>query len=375
MSDEEMPDVPEEEAGLTDAEVVTKYKLAGEITNKALKLVESLCVAGASVVGVCQDGDDFIEKELAPLYSKRKGDNKVDKGIAFPTCVSVNNCMCHYSPLPGDELVLAPGDIVKIDLGCHVDGYVAVGAHTSIVGGGTISGPQANAIAAARDAVEVALRLLKPGHKNTEITEALSKVATDYGCVPSEGILSHQLKRFIIDGSKVIISRSSAKEEQVKVEEFEFEAGQVFALDVVMSTGTGLPRETEARTTIFKRKLEHNYQLKMKASRSVFSEINQKFPTMPFTLRALAEQGKAKLGMTELISHDLVAQYPVLYEKEDAHVAQLKCTVLIMPNGSIDRITGVDLPDLQPSAALEDAALKQLMEEPLKKKKAKKAKK
>ena len=76
----------------------------------------------------------------------------MEKGIAFPVCLSVNNCVCHYSPLQTDEsvcyfrflllaaacefitnctqVVLALGDIVKLDLGAHVDGYIAVAAHT-----------------------------------------------------------------------------------------------------------------------------------------------------------------------------------------------------------------------------------------------------
>ena len=57
------------------------------------------------------------------------------KGIAFPTCISVNNCICHFSPLTTELVVtLADGDLVKIDLGAHIDGVIAVVAHTLVVG-------------------------------------------------------------------------------------------------------------------------------------------------------------------------------------------------------------------------------------------------
>lgn len=57
------------------------------------------------------------------------------KGIAFPTCISVNNCVCHFSPLRSEaDLKLTDGDVVKIDLGAHIDGFIAVAAHTVIVG-------------------------------------------------------------------------------------------------------------------------------------------------------------------------------------------------------------------------------------------------
>jgi methionine aminopeptidase len=39
---------------------------------------------------------------------------KIDKGIAFPTCVSVNNTVCHFSPLASDETVVNANDIVKM---------------------------------------------------------------------------------------------------------------------------------------------------------------------------------------------------------------------------------------------------------------------
>ena len=56
-------------------------------------------------------------------------------GIAFPTCISVNNVICHYSPLISEpDTVLADGDMVKFDLGAHIDGFIAVVAHTFVVG-------------------------------------------------------------------------------------------------------------------------------------------------------------------------------------------------------------------------------------------------
>ena len=54
-------------------------------------------------------------------------------GIAFPCCISVNNCICHFSPLSNDpDTILKAGDVTKIDLGAHIDGFIAVVAHTGI---------------------------------------------------------------------------------------------------------------------------------------------------------------------------------------------------------------------------------------------------
>lgn len=57
----------------------------------------------------------------------------------MPTCISVDNCICHYSPLRSDPpVVLRKGQMVKIDLGAHIDGYVATAAHTVVVGASNV---------------------------------------------------------------------------------------------------------------------------------------------------------------------------------------------------------------------------------------------
>ena len=88
---------------------------------------------------------------------------------------------------------------------------------------------------------------------------------------------------------------------------------------------------------VFKRALDEQYHLKMKAARSVFSEINRKFPALPFTLRAIEGKG-TRLGLVECLNHGLLHAYPVLHEKPGELVAQAKATLLLMPNG-VDRIT------------------------------------
>jgi hypothetical protein len=67
--------------------------------------------------------------------------------------------------------------------------------------------------------------------------------------------------------------------------------------------------------TVFKRDMESTYQLKMKASRAVYSDIKERFGFFPFTMRAMDEK-KAKFGIRECITHQLVQGYPVLQEKE-----------------------------------------------------------
>lgn len=119
--------------------------------------------------------------------------------------------------------------------------------------------------------------------QNQEITATIQKVADEFKVQPLEGVLSHQTKRFVVDGNNVVINKETIDQ---KVEDVTFEDWDAYTFDIVMSTGEGKARETEARTTIFKRAVDQRYTLKLKASRAVFTEINTRFPTMPFTLRS-----------------------------------------------------------------------------------------
>jgi methionine aminopeptidase len=66
------------------------------------------------------------------VYNSKKA-KKLERGIAFPACVSVNHICGHYSPLKEESRVLNEGDVAKIDLGSHIDGYVALAAYTIVV--------------------------------------------------------------------------------------------------------------------------------------------------------------------------------------------------------------------------------------------------
>ncbi|KAE8039297.1 hypothetical protein FH972_011724 [Carpinus fangiana] len=345
MSDEERE---EKELDLTTPEVVTKYKSAAEIVNRALQLVISECKPKAKIVDICKKGDAFIREQTGNMYKNVK--RKIERGVAFPTCVSVNNTVCHFSPLASDEAVLEEGDMIKIDMGCHIDCFIAIVAHTHVLQEGPVMGRAADVIAAANTAAEVALRLVKPGRKNKDVTDAIQKVAAAYDCKIVEGVLSHQLKQFVIDGNKVVLSVSSP---ETRVDDAEFEENEVYAIDIVTSTGDGKPKLLDERqTTIYKRAVDRNYHLKMKASRFIFSGISQKFPIMPFSTRALEEK-RARLGLVECVNHDLLQPYPVLHEKPGDLVAHIKFTVLLMPNGS-DRVTSHPLQELQPAKSIDN---------------------
>ena len=77
---------------------------------EAIAFVSGECKAGKSVAELCEAGDKLIMEKLAKVYKGKK----VEKGLAFPTCVSLNNCCGHFSPLKEDSVDLKDGDVCKM---------------------------------------------------------------------------------------------------------------------------------------------------------------------------------------------------------------------------------------------------------------------
>lgn len=147
------------------------------------------------------------------------------------------------------------------------------------------------------------------------------------------------MKKHLIDGNDVIINKETPEQ---KVEEFEFAPGDVIGLDIFVSTGEGKPKEGDFRTTVFKRELDTQYNLKIKSARAFFSEVNKKFPTLPFAIRAIEDSTSAKVGVKECVAHDLLTAYPVLVEKNGEFVAQFKATIAVLQKSTV--ILAGDIP-------------------------------
>ena len=92
--------------------VLEKYMSAGRVIKKVIEEVIERCVDGANIVEICEYGDNRIEEECTKVYKKQK----IERGVAFPTCLSVNEICGHFSPLKseGEAGVLANGDVVKM---------------------------------------------------------------------------------------------------------------------------------------------------------------------------------------------------------------------------------------------------------------------
>eukprot|EP00656_Telonema_subtile_P039607 TRINITY_DN446_c0_g1_i2.p1 TRINITY_DN446_c0_g1~~TRINITY_DN446_c0_g1_i2.p1 ORF type:complete len:379 (+),score=163.70 TRINITY_DN446_c0_g1_i2:185-1321(+) len=347
----------EEQLDISMPEVLAKYRLAAEIANRTMSAIIPQCQPGAKLVDLCNMADSMVTEECGKVHSKGKAKvESTEKGVAFPFSISVNHVVGHNSPNGDDEQALEEGDLVKLDLGVHIDGFIAVVANTVVCQAedAPIEGRKADVLMAVTVAAENALAAIKIGTTNNEITAILNRAAAAFNVNMVEGVLSHQMKQHVIDGNKVILSKETHDQ---KADEDVVEDLDVWGIDIIMTTGEGKPRLVDERkTTIYKHQVDQTYHLKMKASREVFSQLTTDHPTLPFTLRPY-EGGRTKLGMKECTAHDLFAAYPVLEEREGDLVAHSKFTVMVTEEG-VQRVTGGLLPaNLAPETACADEEL------------------
>jgi len=376
MAIEEM-DIEDLPGDCSDPNVLNKYISGGTITQQALQAVIQLVNSGErSVCKLCAHGDATINNLL------QKGNKKTEKGIAFPTCISRNEIAGHFCPIEDVKKdYLNNGDLIKIDLGVHVDGFASLAATTLQVGGGEIVGRKADVLACAWTAAECAIRMMRPGTSNEDITDMLGKVGEAYGCECLEGVLSHELKQYVIDGENTILGKPKPEQQ---VEKFELEPNKVYSMDLVYSTGTGKAiRKGDHETTVFKRVIETVYNLKNKTSRIFLALVDKSYPAYPFSLREFKNNEeikfvRAKMGLKECVAHDLVSDYPVLHEKAGEFIAQFKFTVVVRPNLGPLRLCGTESVDtslVKTEKVVQNENIIKLLKTTWKKKKKKKKKK
>ncbi|KAJ3069834.1 Proliferation-associated protein 2G4 [Podochytrium sp. JEL0797] len=361
-------------------DTVTKYQTAADVANKALNKVIEACVAGAKVDVLCKLGDSTIIEGSKAVYAKKKD---LVKGIAFPTCVSPGNVICHLAPITQEAATVAAlvtGDVVRIELGAQIDGYAAMVAATVVVGASKsapVTGRKADLLTAAHVAVETSLRLMKPGKTNYDVTDMVTKVASEFGVTPVQGMQSYQLQRNNISGSntkRIILAPTDGQRKECKKEVFE--EGDVFSLDIVLSTGEGNPRTLETHRTTVYRKTDMQYALKTASARATFSNIKNNFGAFPFAISNFEDESKAKLGLIECEKNGLVEPYRVCYEQEGEDSVHVIMTVLLMANGPL-KITGVpfDAEVVKSDKEIKNEEIKELLKLPVRTNNKKKNKK
>ncbi|KAI9801106.1 MAG: Curved DNA-binding protein (42 kDa protein) [Piccolia ochrophora] len=381
-----MTEASETDYSLNNPDTLTKYKTAAQISQKVLEAVKTWCEEGAKILTLCERGDKLLQEETAKVYKGKK----IPKGIAHPTTVSPSSFVTPYTPLTTDAeeaaVTLRSSEFVKIQLGAQIDGFGAIVCDTIVVpssdDGGKPVEKEADLLLATYWANELLLRLMVPpgllvqGSEEenkkpaaaikpitqSRITTLLQKVVESYGCSLVESTTCWLFEHNEIEGKKKIIMSPA---EGVKGEGVP-EVGEVWGVEIGVSTGSGKVKTLANRPTLHRRTTT-TYGLKRPSSRQILSEVVKKFGTFPFSLRQLDDERAAKMGVLECVRGNVLRQYEVVGDKDGEPVARVFSTVALTKNG-LSRLTAPPAPDLskyKTEKKITDEEVLKILEQPL----------
>jgi len=287
------------------------YLKAGEIAIAVKKLLRSKVKVGASVLEICEAGEAKI---------KALGGN-----WAFPLNISINNVAAHYSAQPDDDLVIRKGDIVKVDCGVHIDGYIADTAFTVSFGTG-----HKDLIKASEEATRAAIDLIRPGISTDRIGNEIEDIIRSYGFRPIRELGGHQLDQNLLHGPIMIPNVKGTK--GIKLEE-----NQAYALETFATSGTGRLLRTETKCYIFQLN-PIPIPLRLDSAKRARKVILSNYSNFPFTTRWIAKElstPTAKIALRYLADKAQIKRYPVLSDVKDSLVSQSEHTVFLTGNSRI----------------------------------------
>nr|WP_212590849.1 type II methionyl aminopeptidase [Candidatus Prometheoarchaeum syntrophicum]QEE16206.1 Methionine aminopeptidase [Candidatus Prometheoarchaeum syntrophicum] len=286
------------------------FKKAGEIHKQVIKFIKPKVKIGAKLLDICEQ----TESKLIELGGE----------IGFPTNVCINEIAAHYSSPPNDESVIKKGDVVKVDIGVSVEGYVADGAFTISFNQDPTT---ANLVTAVETAVMKGLSIIKPGVKTIEVGKTTAKIIRGFGYNPIKDLRGHSLEKWQVHGFKSIPSVGISSGDV-------FEEGDVFALECFASTGLG-NIHNGTNCNIYEYDLNsERVPIRMKITRQVIGWIANIKKTLPFSTRELLKEFRTgKMALRELTTAGKLHKHYELREQKGAYVSQFEKTFIVTEDG------------------------------------------
>lgn len=291
-----------EEQGSLDEEDISKYKKSGKISSEVLEYGRELINNGERVVDVL----DKIEEKVGEMSNI---------SFAFPPQISLDDTAAHNCPDIDDETVF-DDNVVKLDLGVHVDGCVTDNALTV-----DLSGEWTDLVKASREAVEEAVKMAKPGVKVSEIGGKIQEIIESYDYNPVRNLSGHGVGHFTVHTSPSIPNFDNNSS-------IELEEDMTIAIEPFASDGAGVVYES-GEAGVFS--LNEEKPVRSKIVRNALEIINE-YQGLPFAKKWLSKRlskGKANLAIRKLLQKDIVNDFPPLVDKQKGMVSQAERTVLV----------------------------------------------
>ncbi|MBP8299515.1 MAG: type II methionyl aminopeptidase [Planctomycetes bacterium] len=286
-----------------------KLRQSGRISATALAHGRKLIVPGAKL--------EDIQNEVERVIREMGG------SPAFPAQSSRNHIAAHYCSPPGDATTVQAGDIVKLDCGTHVDGYVTDNATTVDLR----DGENSLLCAASRMALENAIAVMGPGASLTEVGRQIETTIGSLGFKPVRNLTGHGVARYTIHCAPSVPNYADSKAPRLR-------ANMTIACEPFASDGKGMI-DVDGKAEVFMLRRDVRPKDNLPADLAKAMEQTEGLPFARRDLvRWLGSLQKCEDALKVLYKKDLVDDYPPLCERPGVRIAQFEHTIFIHENGA-----------------------------------------
>jgi len=283
-------------------DVLEKYKKASEISKKVKTYGKSLAKPGVSYLDLSEKIEDKIRELGADL--------------AFPANLSVNDVAAHYCATHKDKNVLKKGDLVKLDVGIQIDGYIV----DSAISFGIETKAHDKMIKTARSALDNAIKVLKPGVKVSVIGAQIETTIEKAGFKVIKNLSGHGLDQYVVHAGYNIPNYDNKSNETLK-------KGDVIAIEPFVTNGRGGVKEGQSSG------IYELYQTKpVRMYKEILKHIIDTYKTLPFSERELQKKFgplKTRLALGTFVRAGILHDHKVLLEEKGSYVSQFEHTIII----------------------------------------------
>ena len=273
---------------------------AGKIASQAREYGRKLIKPGVSLLEV----SDKVESKIESLGG----------GFGFPTQISRNVIAAHYCAHPNDETLFKEGDLIKLDLGVHINGSIADTACTIDLG------DNKELLEASKNALQNAIKILRPGLPIGQIGRVVQDTITDAGFSPIKNLCGHGVGKFIVHKEPSIPNFDNG-------DPTELFDGQIIAIEPFASSGVGMIHEVEPASVFMQ---VANKSVRNPITRIILKQI-QSYNKLPFTNRWFTKdfsEMKVNFALRDLLQNKVIRSYGPLKEKMGL-VSQHEHTIII----------------------------------------------
>ena len=281
---------------------IEKYIQAGKIAAKVLKFASSIAKENTPLLEIAES----IEEKIVELGGK----------LAFPANICINHIAAHDTPLHDDKRVLCKEDLVKIDIGVHIDGYIADCAISLQVN----TNKHSKLIQASENALANVIKNLNPSTKLFEIGDIIEKEITSLGFCPIRNLSGHEIDCYNLHAGLTIPNYNNRNKSLLP---------KAFAIEPFATPGSGIV--TEGKPSGIYMLLEAKPVRNVHA-REILKFIVENYKTLPFAKRWLVKKFgllKTNLALLALEKEKIVKQFSTLVEKTKQPVSQKEHTFII----------------------------------------------